>query len=106
MCEWFLLTISHKKFCGMKSQLLLFSGKTWDKKHSQMKMQNSKQHWRTCNIAIIDIDFLHSYIVSQLPGGSLLESYKFHNVSIIKAWNSQKDWINKLGCERFANDIE
>ncbi|KIJ11042.1 hypothetical protein PAXINDRAFT_164180 [Paxillus involutus ATCC 200175] len=29
---------------------------------------------------------------------------KFRNVSIITAWNSQKDRINELGCTRFAAD--
>ncbi|KAF8837498.1 hypothetical protein BDN67DRAFT_991735 [Paxillus ammoniavirescens] len=30
----------------------------------------------------------------------------FRNVSIITAWNNQKDHINELGCERFASDTK
>ena len=51
-----------------------------------------------------DIWFLNSHVASKLPGHLKLTESCFYNVSIITAWNSQKDKINKLGCERFAKD--
>ncbi|KAH7905987.1 hypothetical protein BJ138DRAFT_1016924 [Hygrophoropsis aurantiaca] len=51
-----------------------------------------------------DIAFLTSRIVSNDPKGPSLKDSKFRDVSIITAWNSQKDQINELGAQRFADD--
>ena len=51
-----------------------------------------------------DIAFLHTCITG--PGSSRpkLAENDFQNVSIITAWNSQKDRINELGSVRFAKE--
>jgi hypothetical protein len=51
-----------------------------------------------------DIDFLRSRIVGNAAHRPNLSDPKFRNVSIITAWNSQKDKINEMGCIRFAKD--
>jgi len=51
-----------------------------------------------------DIEFLHSRIVGSSPSAPTLADPDFRNVSIITAWNAQKDKINEMGCERFASD--
>ncbi|KAH7903717.1 hypothetical protein BJ138DRAFT_1020204 [Hygrophoropsis aurantiaca] len=51
-----------------------------------------------------DIAFLCSRIASDSLDGPSLRDPKFRDVSIITAWNSQKDRINELGAVRFAAD--
>jgi hypothetical protein len=51
-----------------------------------------------------DIKFLRSRIVGEGTNKPKLYDPKFRNVSIITAWNSQKDKINEMGCVRFAID--
>ena len=50
-----------------------------------------------------DIAFLQSRIAGKGPKYPKLAQKAFRNVSIITAFNAQKDRINQLGCERFAN---
>ena len=49
-----------------------------------------------------DIAFLRSRIAGKGPNDPKLAQKSFRNVSIITAFNAQKDRINQLGCERFA----
>ncbi|KAH7905265.1 hypothetical protein BJ138DRAFT_1017962 [Hygrophoropsis aurantiaca] len=51
-----------------------------------------------------DIAFLMTRVSSDSPGSPSLKDSKFRDVSIITAWNSQKDRINELGAHRFAMD--
>ena len=51
-----------------------------------------------------DIAFLRSRIAGKGPKDPKLAQKAFRNVSIITAFNAQKDRINQLGCERFANE--
>ncbi|KAJ7723248.1 hypothetical protein B0H16DRAFT_1334246 [Mycena metata] len=52
-----------------------------------------------------DIVFLKSRVAGFRPGNPRLDASEFRNVSIITAWNSQKDVINRLGAKRFAEDM-
>jgi hypothetical protein len=51
-----------------------------------------------------DINFLHTRISGTEANQPVLAQKKFCNVSIITAWNSHKDQINKLGSLRFARE--
>ncbi|KAL1750006.1 hypothetical protein FB107DRAFT_224609, partial [Schizophyllum commune] len=51
-----------------------------------------------------DIDFLRSRVVGSNPCSPSLNDPKFRDVSIITAWNSEKDAFNELGAKRFAED--
>jgi hypothetical protein len=56
--------------------------------------------YKDCSLA--DIQFLRSHITSQLPGRPSITDPDFRSVSIITAKNAQKDEINRLGCQLFA----
>jgi hypothetical protein len=49
-----------------------------------------------------DIAFLRSQIAGRGPNDPKLAQKRFRNISVITAFNAQKDKINELGCERFA----
>jgi hypothetical protein len=49
-----------------------------------------------------DIQFLRTQITSQLPGRPTINHPDFKFLSIITAKNAQKDEINQLGCQLFA----
>ncbi|KAJ6530257.1 hypothetical protein B0H19DRAFT_967794 [Mycena capillaripes] len=51
-----------------------------------------------------DIEFLESRIAGFRPENPELNEKDIRNVSIITARNSQKDALNKMGAERFAQD--
>jgi hypothetical protein len=51
-----------------------------------------------------DIKFLQSRSTGPGSMRPKLAEKKFRNISIITAWNSQKDRINELGCARFAKE--
>ena len=51
-----------------------------------------------------DIDFLRTRIVGESKNRPKLYDQKFRNVSIITAWNSQRDNINEMGCFQCAKD--
>jgi hypothetical protein len=51
-----------------------------------------------------DITFLQSRVTGPGPKRPKLSEKRFRNISIITAWNSQKDRINELGCVRFAKE--
>jgi len=60
--------------------------------------------YKSCTIE--DIDCLHTRIVGPLETQPLLKSKQFRDVSIITAWNSQKNRINELECDQFAKDTK
>ena len=45
---------------------------------------------------------MRSHITSQLPGRPSITDPDFRSVSMITAKNAQKDEINRLGCQLFA----
>jgi hypothetical protein len=51
-----------------------------------------------------NIQFLQTCIAGDHPDKPKLAQKRFHNVSIITAWNAYKDQINKLGSDKFTND--
>ncbi|KAJ7929423.1 hypothetical protein B0H13DRAFT_1859638 [Mycena leptocephala] len=51
-----------------------------------------------------DIEFLRSRQISRRPGHPSFQDPRFRNVSLITAWNSPKDKVNKLGCIKFAEE--
>ncbi|KAJ7476503.1 hypothetical protein FB451DRAFT_1033244 [Mycena latifolia] len=51
-----------------------------------------------------DIQFLRSCQISKRSGHPTFDDPRFRNVSLITAWNSQKDKVNELGCLKFAEE--
>ena len=51
-----------------------------------------------------DIEFLHSRVAGTKHGKPKLAQRRFRNVSVITAWNSQKDKINAPGSQQFAEE--
>jgi hypothetical protein len=51
-----------------------------------------------------DVAFLKTRVAGKSSKKPKLSSKRFKNVSIITAWNSHKDAMNKLGSEQFAKD--
>ncbi|TRM55927.1 hypothetical protein BD626DRAFT_360113, partial [Schizophyllum amplum] len=51
-----------------------------------------------------DLDFLRTRVVNGSPHAPKLSDARFRDVSIITAWNAEKDAFNELGCQRFARD--
>ncbi|KAF8809763.1 hypothetical protein BYT27DRAFT_7013375, partial [Phlegmacium glaucopus] len=64
----------------------------------------ANMRYKACTPA--DIAFLRSRVSSELPGRSHVTEKQFRNVSIITTLNSQKDEINRLGCQRFAAETK
>ena len=68
----------------------------------RFRMALDNMRYRSCTSD--DLLFLRTRIVGTSSSHPSLTSSEFRNVSIITAWNSQKDRVNELGCERFAKD--
>jgi len=66
------------------------------------KLRTALENMRYKSCTPQDIAFLRSRIAGKGPNDPKLAQKFFRNVSIITAFNSQKDRINQLGCERFA----
>ena len=66
------------------------------------KLQKALENMRYKDCTLADIQFLRSRITSQLPGRPSITGPDFKFVSIITAKNAQKDEINRLGCQSFA----
>jgi len=78
-------------------------------RQSQQTIQDAKfrtalenMRYKSCTPA--DISFLRSRIAGKGSDEPKLAQKNFRNVSIITAFNAQKDRINQLGCERFATE--
>ena len=76
--------------------------KTQSKEDDQYRTALNNMRYKDCTPA--DIQFLHSLITSKMPGKHSIASPNFRFVSIITAKNAQKDEINQLGVERFAQE--
>ncbi|KAH7903669.1 hypothetical protein BJ138DRAFT_1020268 [Hygrophoropsis aurantiaca] len=68
------------------------------------RLRTALENMRYKNCTEDDISFLMSRVAGEPPDRPSLQEGKFRNVSIITAWNSQKDRINELGAHRFASD--
>ncbi|KAJ7927380.1 hypothetical protein B0H13DRAFT_1506161, partial [Mycena leptocephala] len=51
-----------------------------------------------------DLPFLRTRVIGPKPGQPRFDDPNFRSVPVITAWNSQKDKLNQLGSQRFAND--
>ena len=51
-----------------------------------------------------DISFLRTLQARQRLDQPKISAKEFRNVAIIYGWHTQKDQINSIGCERFAED--
>jgi hypothetical protein len=66
------------------------------------KLRTTLENMRYAACTVDDIRFLRTRIAGRRPEQPKLAERRFRNVSIITAWNSHKDRLNRLGCERFA----
>jgi hypothetical protein len=74
--------------------------KTQSKDDDKLHKALENMRYKDCSVA--DIQFLRTLITSELPGRPSITDPEFRFVSIITARNAQKDEINKLGCQLFA----
>ncbi|KAH7906053.1 hypothetical protein BJ138DRAFT_1016810 [Hygrophoropsis aurantiaca] len=68
------------------------------------KLRKALENMRYKSCTEEDIEFLTTRVAGTPPDRPCLSDPKFRDVSIITAWNSQKDRINELGASRFAAD--
>jgi hypothetical protein len=68
------------------------------------KMRKALENMRYKDCTHEDIQFLRTRISSQQSGKSSVTDPEFRFVSIITAKNAQKDEINRLGCQKFAQE--
>ncbi|KAJ7143172.1 hypothetical protein C8R43DRAFT_892056, partial [Mycena crocata] len=68
------------------------------------KLRTALENMRYAACTEEDIEFLRTRIAGDREDHPHLNTQLFRNVSIITAWNIQRDWINKEGAERFAAD--
>ncbi|TFK82753.1 hypothetical protein K466DRAFT_499733 [Polyporus arcularius HHB13444] len=59
-------------------------------------------HYRACTDE--DIKLIQSRVAGPGPHRPKLNQPRFRNVSVITSWNSDRDAINAMGCERFARE--
>ena len=70
------------------------------------KLRKALNNMRYKDCTLDDIQFLRTLISSQLPGKPSITAPEFRFVSIITAKNAQKDEINRLACQKFAQESE
>ena len=68
------------------------------------KLRTALENMRYKDCTPSDIQFLKSRISSFTPGRPSITAIEFRNASIITAKNAQKDEINRLGCQKFAQE--
>ena len=68
------------------------------------RLRKALENMRYKDCTPTDIQFLKSRISSHTPGRPSITSIEFRHASIITAKNVQKDEINRLGCEKFAQE--
>lgn len=68
------------------------------------KLQTALENMRYGACTDADINFIRTRQANNGPTGPKLTDACFRNVSIITAWNIQKDKINEIGSARFAKD--
>jgi len=69
---------------------------------SKLRTALENMRYRSCTTE--DIAFLKSRIAGKGPNKPKLAQKRFRNVSIITAFNNQRDKINELGCKRFSEE--
>ena len=74
--------------------------KTQSKDDDKFHTALNNMRYKDCTLA--DIQFLRSLITSKIPGKCSITDEEFKFVSIIIAKNAQKDEINRLGCQAYA----
>ncbi|KAF9455474.1 hypothetical protein BDZ94DRAFT_1205685, partial [Collybia nuda] len=72
--------------------------------HDDNRLRTALSNMRYGGCTSSDLAFLNSRVVGKTSNKPNLASSKFRNVSVITAWNAQKDRINELGSARFAKD--
>ncbi|KAJ7342314.1 hypothetical protein DFH08DRAFT_704057 [Mycena albidolilacea] len=77
----------------------------------QTKTSEADENLRTClaNMRFgactpSDLEYLRTRTISRRSGHPTFEDPRFRNVSIITALNAQKDKINEIGCQKFADE--
>ena len=70
------------------------------------KLRRALNNMRYKDCTVEDIQFLRTLISSPLPGKPSITAPEFRFVSIITAKNAQKDEINRLACQKFAQESE
>ncbi|KAJ7441885.1 hypothetical protein FB451DRAFT_1057983 [Mycena latifolia] len=68
------------------------------------KLRTALCNMRYASCTAEDIAFLNTKVAGFRSGNPRMDSGRFRNVSIITAWNAQKDVINSAGAKRFARD--
>ncbi|KAJ7171845.1 hypothetical protein C8R43DRAFT_874748 [Mycena crocata] len=68
------------------------------------KLRTALTNMRYAACTADDIAFLRTRVASDREGHPKLDSKLYRDVSVITAWNIQKDCINEYGAERFAQD--
>jgi hypothetical protein len=76
--------------------------KTQSKNDDKLRKALESMRYKDCTPD--DIQFLRAHITSTIPGKPCITASEFKFVSIITAKNAQKDEINRLGCEKFAQE--
>ena len=76
--------------------------KTQSRDDEKLRTALSNMRYGACTTE--DILFLKSRVAGKAEGRPKLNNSQFRNVSVITAWNSQKDKLNEMGCHRFAAD--
>ena len=68
------------------------------------KLRTALENMRYAACTAEDIEFLKTHVASRMDGRPNLTDARFRNVSIITAFNAQKDKINAMGTMRFSNE--
>jgi hypothetical protein len=70
------------------------------------KLRTALENMRYAACTANDIRYLRTRIAGRRHDQPRLADKCFRDVSIITAWNSHKDRLNQLGCERFASETK
>ncbi|KAJ7315245.1 hypothetical protein DFH08DRAFT_715897, partial [Mycena albidolilacea] len=68
------------------------------------KFRTALANMRFASCSKADLEFLQSRTIGNRPGRPTFKRKEFRNVSIITAFNAQKDKINELGSAKFAKE--
>lgn len=68
------------------------------------KLRKALENLRYMACTQADIKHLQGRIAGRAADKPKLNQSRFRNVSVITAWNSYRDKINELGCERFSKE--
>ncbi|KAJ7696999.1 hypothetical protein B0H17DRAFT_864523, partial [Mycena rosella] len=68
------------------------------------KLRTALENMRFGACTPADIEYLKTRTISRRPGHPTFSEARFRHVSIITGLNAQKDKINELGCQKFAEE--